>query len=73
MQPETVYVPGADVRAAWEKWNDALAARCEHELACLSGCDTRDRFCEIGLALVRAESAAWLVYHLATLTGEAAA
>ena len=72
MAPTTVYVLGAPARMAWDTWNVALAARCDHELACLIGCDTGERHCERGLLLVRAEASAWLAYDQIARGSEAA-
>lgn len=62
-----IYVPGEDIKALWATWTDALAARCEHELACMQaggGCDTRGEHCLIGWDLAEIEQAAHTAYHL---------
>lgn len=73
MPPDTIYVDDSEARAAWQAWNDALAARCDHELVCLMGCDTRERHCLIGLALKEREQFAWLAYFEAAEVAEVAA
>lgn len=76
MQPETIYVAGATARALWDAWDAALAARCDHELACNligGGCDTKRRHCLVGLDLAEVEQAASRAYHEQAEVAEVAA
>jgi hypothetical protein len=78
MLPEvtTIYVAGDAARLGWANWNEALAARCDHELICElagAGCDTRGRYCLIGLDLHEVEQATSRAYRDASSVAEAVA
>ena len=73
MSPRTttdlLAVHGEQARAAWAAWNEALAARCEHELMCFEGCRNTMDCCPRGARLAWAEQQAYVEWD--TLASDA--
>jgi hypothetical protein len=58
--PDLLAVHGEQARAAWQAWNDALHARCTHELQCFAGCQNTIDCCPEGARLAWAEQEAYV-------------